>query len=270
VIIPTFFSGDLPAGEPVSWLAQRNLRAWGLEGQSGSAFAARREEDQAAAARLGAQTLHLDLLDAMFRRRVDGGFYYTENTVGIPIDPEDAARTCKTLEEQLRELQQRYDNGGGLWVFAPLGISRHVDHLLVRDAAQAVFRREQLLYYEELPYAVWQPEWPLPAVSDPAGFAWASLRLYLRHSEIQAWIEATSCYVSQMTGLYPRPVERAMEILRTHIPFIPETAWKSPASKVKPGDAERRGAQLVHRYIHRTGGVNCWFLAPQAGLEDGL
>ncbi len=38
-------------------------------------------------------------------------------------------------------------------VLAPVGVGGHVDHLLVRDAARQAFSPEQLLFYEDLPYA---------------------------------------------------------------------------------------------------------------------
>lgn len=262
VVIATFFTSDLPQGKPLSWLARRNLRSWNMAG-SLTPFADRRLEDQAAAARLGVQTIHLGLLDAMYRSGADGLFYYTRNTVGVSIHPEDEKRTGQAIQENLLKIMERYSSFSQIRLFAPLGLSQHVDHLLVRNQAQALFGQETLAYYEELPYAARNEFWKLPEISSAEyspGF-WRFSRLNLNPAEIEAWVEATACYTSQITGLFPRKLEQTLEVLYARTPVFLKPVWNFHDRKILQAELTKRVTQSLNHYLRRSGGMNFWLIS---------
>jgi len=104
--------------------------------------AARHKEDIAFAEYVDAALLTLDLPDSSLRYPLGSGGEYKTNVDSI----------LPVVRNRIAELVQQHK--GTLSVFAPIGISRHIDHLLVRDAALDLFRgRAELVLYEDLPYA---------------------------------------------------------------------------------------------------------------------
>ena len=101
----------------------------------------RRAEDLEAAKIIGAGTKHLGFRDAPFRSALYRSFLGIVAGHARPSIKVENAITL-LLEEFHPEL-----------VLAPLGVGNHVDHRLLRDAATKLVRPEQLLYYEDLPYA---------------------------------------------------------------------------------------------------------------------
>jgi O-antigen/teichoic acid export membrane protein/LmbE family N-acetylglucosaminyl deacetylase len=259
VVIVTFFTADIGQREPVSWLAQRNLRAWNMHSSS-TPFAERRVEDQVAASRLGAETLHMGLLDAMYRRKANGEFLYPTSTVEVPIDPEDRSVTGEVLQRMLREVARRFEGSGGISWFVPLGIGGHVDHVLVRDSAEAVFGPDSLAYYEEIPYVARKENRDL-LVNGPAqrvAESWTSTSVALTQPEIEARIEAAACYSSQIPGLFPTLLERNLEILTTRAPQAMKALLERQPRLEEPGKLRERVAKTLIEYIQRVGGEKYW------------
>jgi LmbE family N-acetylglucosaminyl deacetylase len=145
VWIVTVMAGDPPAlGDALvsSFVAELHAR-WQLDED---AVAARRAEDRAACAVLGATPHHLDVPDCVYRNDGKVAFYQADAEIFGVIHPQEqalveelAGRFCR-LPEATR-------------VYAPLGIGHHVDHQLVRAAAERVWGVAGLTYYEEYPYA---------------------------------------------------------------------------------------------------------------------
>lgn len=113
-------------------------------------WAARRREDEVAAARLGATTRWLGLPDAPFRDPAYRSFDL-EALCG-PLAPGDAswrARLTAALHDEVAALDPA-------WVYTPLGVGDHVDHRLVLEACVAgpSPRRLELRCYEDHPYAL--------------------------------------------------------------------------------------------------------------------
>lgn len=52
-------------------------------------------------------------------------------------------------------LAARIPDRDDVCIVAPIGIGRHVDHAVVREAVKRVFRRAAMLFYEDLPYVWW-------------------------------------------------------------------------------------------------------------------
>jgi hypothetical protein len=73
----------------------------------------------------------------------------------------------------------------------PLGVGRHVDHLIVRQAAEKS-GHGSLAFYAEVPYAILYPDQKAPSVG-----CLQSIRYAVSPDQTQRWIEAVQCYASQ-------------------------------------------------------------------------
>jgi LmbE family N-acetylglucosaminyl deacetylase len=107
-------------------------------------WAARRREDQQAAARLGAEARWLGLPDAPFR----DPHYVDFDAITGPHAPGDTAwreRLAERLRDETRAM-------GPTTVYAPLGVGDHVDHRLVHEASAALDPAP--IHYEDHPYAL--------------------------------------------------------------------------------------------------------------------
>jgi LmbE family N-acetylglucosaminyl deacetylase len=188
VLVASVMTGDPPDGA-VSGFAAYQHAQWGLPPDR--AYAIRRAEDRAALGILGADIVHLTFVDCIYRRGPGGTYYNSEDEIFGPVDPDDA--------ELVHDLGQQFamlapGEPDDLTVYAPLGLGRHVDHQLVRRAAEG-WLDTRLVYYEDYPYA----EKTDPA-ADPAELApWV---VPLDEDDLSAWIEAVACYRSQISVLF--------------------------------------------------------------------
>lgn len=148
----------------------------------------RRAEDRRAAARIGAKAVHFDFLDAIYRRASDGSWLYSE-PVGAAVHPEDAdlpARIAKAAASRLRPEDA---------VVCQLAIGNHIDHSLVRTAAELL--RRPLRYAADIPYLL-QHRDELPTAA-------AGLRSSVQpvsEAGLGAWLDAIRAYASQISTLY--------------------------------------------------------------------
>jgi LmbE family N-acetylglucosaminyl deacetylase len=173
---------------PLSDFAQALHEYWGLA--ETDAPAARREEDRAALARLGAVAVHWDFWDCIYRRAPDGRFLYPNyDALWGPIAEEDGA-----LREELALRMAELPSSATLCV--PLGAGAHVDHRLVRQAAEATGR--PLVYYEDYPYAG-KPGRVEQALGEGI---WRAEEVGLDEVALEAKIAAARCYRSQITSFW--------------------------------------------------------------------
>ncbi|MGB9870349.1 MAG: PIG-L deacetylase family protein [Anaerolineae bacterium] len=173
---------------PLSDFAQVLHEYWGLAGMD--APAARREEDRAALALLGAVAVHWGFLDCIYRRAPDGRFLYPNpSALWGPMAEEDGA-----MGEELTRRIAGLPSSAVLCV--PLGVGGHVDHRLVRQAAEATGR--PLVYYEDYPYAG-----EAGKVEEALGAGdWESEVVPLDEGGLEAKIAAALCYRSQITSFW--------------------------------------------------------------------
>lgn len=167
---------------------------------------ARREEDQAAAKVLGAQWLHLDLPDCVYRAAEDGSALYPhEQSLFAHVHPDDRAPLI------LASLQiPQLDAAEKLYI--PMGIGNHVDHQIVRDwglMLRQKYPHVALRLYEEYPYM------RQAGAVDEARKA-LSLDLFpfdvvLTEADVDARIHASACYASQMTTFWQDTAQLAAE-----------------------------------------------------------
>jgi LmbE family N-acetylglucosaminyl deacetylase len=198
VLVVSVMAGD-PPDDGFSPFAAYQHAQWNLRPRQ--AYAIRRSEDREALGILGAEVAQLTFVDCIYRRGPEGAYYNSDDEIFGPVDPDDA--------ELVRDLGQQFGTlapgeGDEPTVYAPLGVGGHVDHQLVRRAAEA-WLDSRLVYYEDYPYA----EKADPA-ADPAEIApWV---VPLDEDDLSARIEAAACYRSQIGVLFGSREEMASRI----------------------------------------------------------
>lgn len=151
VLIVTVFGGILADGTRLSGYAQQMQQRTGLGLDVGDAVRQRRAEDARAAEVLGADTLWLDYLDAIYRG--SPAYYQSEESLFGMINAGDTQ-----LDEELSStFLNIYEQAPLAALYAPLGIGHHVDHQLCCSAADRLAqRRVNIKFYEDFPYAAQQ------------------------------------------------------------------------------------------------------------------
>jgi LmbE family N-acetylglucosaminyl deacetylase len=186
VEIWTFMSG-VPEDEHLTSFAQEMHKMWGTTSVK-ETIEIRREEDKRAAARVGAKAVHFDFLDCIYRRGKNGEGLY-ESAVFIPPHPEDADLPAQIAQTMIAWLKP--DDVA----VSQLAIGGHVDHILVRRAAEMLKRR--LVYDEDLPYLFRDP--------DDLGVKTAEMRDPLQpvsEEGLETWLMGIEDYVTQLSSLF--------------------------------------------------------------------
>ena len=198
---------------PHTRAARSFLRQCG-HGDATALFAARRDEDRAVLDGLGVGHEHLGVPDALFRRRV------------VPKAVSRLARVLPELDHRYPtfrfdialgrvsrgdrplgdDLAARLDArlAGADLVFAPLGVGRHVDHLLTRTLGAR--HPDRVVYYSDFPYDQTHPR-------DEDFVRRHGLRPWRHQEGIAAKAELIRGYGTQADALFPSGV----------IPASPET-----------------------------------------------
>jgi LmbE family N-acetylglucosaminyl deacetylase len=193
VLIVTVAAGG-PQSGVVSFFAEFQHYSWGLSGAE--AMKARRVEDARAAARLGAEAVIWSLPDAIYRLHpATGEPLYTDNDQLFGRLSPDETPLIAELAARLGSLPPAER------IVAPLALGSHVDHQLVRAAAEDAFAN--LAYYEDYPYVQRHPQ-SLPVMLQPPE-SWQSILFPLDEAALVARIEAIAAYESQMKVLFSGP-----------------------------------------------------------------
>ena len=144
VLVVTVFAGAPEVGATLSLFAQELHAQWGL---ASDAPLRRREEDEEALAHVGADAAYWPYLDCIYRQTPDGRFPYDgEEALFGEVHPVEEGLVAE-LTSRLSALPLK--RGGVLHV--PLAVGRHVDHQIVRRAAERCGCVP--VYYEDFPYA---------------------------------------------------------------------------------------------------------------------
>jgi len=192
---------DLPEGEYSSF-AQSLHTEWGFSSAQ-EGIRIRREEDQSAAARVGASVFHFDFLDCIYRRGLNGDWLYYE--VSTPPREEDVEIPSQIAEAVSARLMPEDV------LVCQLSVGSHVDHVLVRQAAELLGR--PLLYDVDIPYLFDKPHELEPKA---AGMK-ASVHL-ITETGLRCWQEAILEYKSQIVVLGEsfNTVEKAKGAIQTY------------------------------------------------------
>lgn len=216
VVVATVFTADAPARQRLSWLAERNQRSWDLPEQP---FATRCIEDLKAIRRLGAEPLHLGFLDVIYRVGPGEAALYQKAVVGVPVHESDWELHLPPIQAKFRGLAAQFAESP-LYVLSPLALGGHVDHILVRKAVESVWPQEQILYYEDFPYAGRSGVMQNWLIGEGAQKNWHPVEVLLSEKQIADRVAAVACYTSQLRGLFPSTLERLLEIARARLGFL--------------------------------------------------
>lgn len=195
VTVATVFTGT--AGR-LSMLARIVHKKFGLRDRD--VMDVRRLEDRDACGSLGAGTIHLDLPECLYRFDAAGRPKYGKLHELFEADPSAEPDVRAAVYDALAALPlDGYDR-----ICVPLGIGRHIDHLLVRQAAAAAAARtaqtRKLVYYRDLPYLDYgtDPLWRSELAGDMR-----EERIPLPPSALRRKLAAIELYRSQLTMLWP-------------------------------------------------------------------
>lgn len=181
----TIFAG-VPAPQAGGVLAAYLHSRWGFENAE-QAVRARREEDRKALAMLVVKGRYFPFLDCIYRQDDQGQPLY-ENIFVPPHEAEAdlADRIAAAVQEHLGEQDI---------LIAPLAIGGHVDHVLVRRAAERLGR--PFWGYAEIPYRFKAPQ--------EVELQTQNLQSALFHISFwakKAWFSACAAYSSQIEELF--------------------------------------------------------------------
>ncbi|MCB9136046.1 MAG: PIG-L family deacetylase [Anaerolineales bacterium] len=187
VEIWTVCAGDPPPG-PLSPFAQKLHHRWGTGAAAGQV---RRAEDLRAGACVGANVRQFDLPDCIYRRDPVSreAWYASEAAIFGKVHPEDTG--TKWLVHQLK-----VHLPSEALVVCPLTLGNHVDHQLVRAAAEKAGCVQW--YYADFPYAAREETDAERRV--PAG--WRRELFPISPAGLQAWADGAALYASQISTFW--------------------------------------------------------------------
>jgi LmbE family N-acetylglucosaminyl deacetylase len=201
------------AASPPRWgmAARSQLRALGgIDAETH--FAERRAEDIAVLEEAGARWVHLGYRDALFRRvreapaGAPGGGRAAYPTFRFHAGRGRVARSDQGLAAEVgARIAEAMGASGAKTVFGPLGIGRHVDHVVTRDAVAGLGLRA--VYFSDFPYSQ-------TAAADEGFVARAALTPSTWSSGRAENVRRISGYRTQVPGLFPHGV-----------PISPEVYW---------------------------------------------
>jgi LmbE family N-acetylglucosaminyl deacetylase len=191
VLIVTAMAGDPDEPELSDYVRSLHDR-WQL---AADAAAQRRAEDVAACAILGADHLHLDIPDCIYRTDPATGaaLYLSDPDIFGPVAPAEAylVERLATAFTALPPAQR---------IVAPLTVGHHVDHLLVQESAMRTWGSTGLWYYEDYPYAQ-HPGAVAAVVSADAG-DWQPEVMPVDEAALAAKIESILAFRSQLSTFF--------------------------------------------------------------------
>ena len=213
VEIWTIFSGNPPPG-PLSGYAFEHHERWGVVD---SLIALRRTEDEAACAAVGAAPRYFDLPDCIYRRLPDGEAVI-KNRIDLfsPVHPGETGLInfiTGLLEENLSSSDR---------LVCPLSVGGHVDHLLVRPAAEAT--GSDVWFYADFPYTIMEEfkfhleDWV------PAGSR--RLKHPISNAGLAAWQAGVACYASQVSTFWNSLAEMYIGIKSYAQTQLGSTLWQ--------------------------------------------
>jgi len=197
--VVTIFAGS-PGDDGLTAFARELKERWG---GAGDPVGVRRQEDLEATRAVGADAVHLDLLDCVYRTGARSGavLYPTVEHIFGDVHPEEAS-LYRVVLDALEPVLVAHPAAA---IYAPLGVGHHVDHLITLQAALALRRAgRRVLCYEDYPYAV-QPEEVARALAlqAPDADGWVRQVEELDAEDLRAKADAVAAYRSQISTFWP-------------------------------------------------------------------
>ena len=198
----TVCAGAPEAGEVFSEFAQGLHMRWGTGPE---AVPMRQAEDEQAIRMLGAGLRYWDLPDCIYRRLPDGDWLVHNNDdLWQPLHPAEHGvvdRLAAWIGHGLGHMISPEDTR----LVSPLTLGNHVDHSVVRAAAEQVVNqrpdsqaRISLWYYADYPYAAYpETDW-----AGKMGGGWQRMCRTVSREALAAWQEAVARYASQISTFW--------------------------------------------------------------------
>jgi LmbE family N-acetylglucosaminyl deacetylase len=158
----------------------------------------RRAENQKAAAMVGAKAVHFDFLDCIYRRGKNGEALYADD-VFVPLNEAESDLPAQVAQTMIAWLKP--DD----LVIAQLAVGGHVDHLVVRSAAELLHR--SIEWIADIPYLLNDQDDLAPKT---AGMKDSTQPV--SEAGLQVWQDAIEIYASQFSTLFD-----SSEIMRQKI-----------------------------------------------------
>jgi len=157
----------------------------------------RRNEDIKAIETLGAQFLHIDFLDCIYRKNSDNSPFYNDyESMKGAIHPYDSNMSA-LIYDRVIKIVQKY-NHENIQIFSPLAVGNHVDHQIVKMVGMRLLSEGfDVLFYEEVPYCLWVPDGLRDVIAKNEN-EWSSKVFPI---DIKAKLNALKPYNSQFPGL---------------------------------------------------------------------
>jgi LmbE family N-acetylglucosaminyl deacetylase len=234
VLVVNVMAGDAPVeanSMPTPILADLHTR-WELETDP-NPVAARRSEDQDAMTVLNADALNWEWPECVYRRSPHTGefLYPSEESLWGTLHSAEHG-----LPAQLARQMEGLPLAPGGRVYVPLTVGDHVDHHIVRQAAEIWgVPYGEIIYYEEYPYAE-HPEALSAVLGDGRG--WQAETVWLDEKDLGAKARAVACYQSQISTFYSGVDEIALR-LRDYATVAgegrgwAERYWRHACGKIK-------------------------------------
>jgi LmbE family N-acetylglucosaminyl deacetylase len=199
VEIWTICAGDTPT-EQLSPLAQACHMQWGIN-SARDVVAARRIENENAAALLGADAVNFSIPDCIYRLSPAGELLYPAD-VFVPIDPIEINLDAEISDVLSSELLP------GDIVCCPLAIGGHLDHVLTRLSAERLDCALQ--YYADIPYLFNHPELLTLATE-----GLQETLFPVSKTGLQMWQNGIASYATQIAMLFETR-EKMVEAIRIY------------------------------------------------------
>ena len=228
VVVVTVCTGDPPPG-PISDFAESLHERWQLEAHAPAApselVRTRRNEDLDALAALGAQAVHLDVPDCIYRPNAAGNWplYTSRSAIFGPLNPSELT-LVRRVATKLTTLLHGF---GRHHLYVPLGIGNHVDHQLARRAAEVA--GSIYAYYEDYPYADTVTDGAgAPGAGATHGHSLAPELVHLAEPDLVGRVDAMARYKSQISSFWKdrQALEAAVR------DFTRRTGGEAPAERL--------------------------------------
>ncbi len=167
-------------------------------------YATRRIEDIAALEVVGANYIHGNLLDCIYRQTENGKSLYPSEASVYSAAPASAETIYGPLKELIIGC---LDTINPTLVLSPMGIGRHVDHFITSEVFREISHGAEydVALYEEIPYATGKYPMINPdnvqAAKDRSAWGIRSSRLV--EIDFERKRRAIECYSSQLVDIFP-------------------------------------------------------------------
>ena len=180
------FMCGFPPDDQLSPIAQVLHYQWGTT-TAEETIRIRRAEDARAGEIVGAKTVHFDFLDCIYRRGKDGEWLYSD----VFVPPHKAEADLPAQIAQVMVAWLKPDD----MVVCQLAVGSHVDHVLVRKAAEMLGR--PLMFDADIPYLLNHPD-----ELEPKTARMKESLLTVSEAGFGFWLAAAEAYASQLSTLF--------------------------------------------------------------------